>query len=62
MRSFRHHRWLHLLACLAVALMLVAPLISRWSQAQSVEPMCMSGPALDAGGGSPPGPPAPTAA
>lgn len=50
MRSFRHHRWLHLLACLAVALMLVAPLISRWSQAQSVEPMCMSGPALDAGG------------
>ncbi|GAE59660.1 hypothetical protein XPN_1566, partial [Xanthomonas arboricola pv. pruni MAFF 301427] len=39
-----------MLACLAVLLMLVAPLISRWSQAQSPEPMCMSGPALDAGG------------
>ncbi|KQQ80239.1 hypothetical protein ASF73_02860 [Xanthomonas sp. Leaf131] len=50
MHSFRRHRWLHLLAGLAVALMLVAPLISRWSQAQSVEPMCMSGPALQAGG------------
>lgn len=50
MRSLRRHRWLHLLACLAVALMLVAPLISRWSQAQSAEPMCMSGPALGMGG------------
>lgn len=47
-RSFRHHRLLPLLACLAVVLMLVAPLISRWSQAQSAEPMCMSAPALSA--------------
>lgn len=50
MRSLRCHPCLHLLACLAVLLMLVAPLISRWSQAQAVEPMCTSGPAPDAGG------------
>lgn len=50
MPSLRRHPCLHLLACLAVLLMLVAPLISRWSQAQSLEPMCMSGPALDTGG------------
>ncbi|CAG2093981.1 DUF2946 family protein [Xanthomonas euroxanthea] len=50
MPSLRRHPCLHLLACLAVLLMLVAPLISRWSQAPSVEPMCMSGPVLDAGG------------
>ncbi|PPT77923.1 hypothetical protein XaplCFBP3122_04595 [Xanthomonas arboricola pv. populi] len=50
MRSLRRQPCLHLLACLAVLLMLVAPLISRWSQAPSLEPMCMSGPALDAGG------------
>ncbi|WP_088060991.1 DUF2946 family protein [Xanthomonas fragariae] len=48
LRSFRRHRLLHLLAYLAVALMLVAPLISRLSQAQAGEPMCMNGPALDA--------------
>lgn len=45
MSSAHRHRLLHLLACLAVALMLVAPLISRWSQARAPEPMCMSGPA-----------------
>ncbi|MCC4616041.1 DUF2946 family protein [Xanthomonas campestris pv. asclepiadis] len=50
MRLLSRQHCLHLLACLAVMLMLVAPLISRWSQAPSVEPMCMSGPALDAGG------------
>ncbi|XUP38138.1 DUF2946 family protein (plasmid) [Xanthomonas axonopodis pv. vasculorum] len=44
----RRHRLLPLLACLAVALMLVAPLISRWSQAQLIEPICMGAPALSA--------------
>lgn len=44
MSPAHRHRLLHLLACLAVALMLVAPLISRWSQARAPEPMCMSGP------------------
>jgi len=48
LRSFSRHRLLHLLACLAVALMLVAPLISRWSQTRSIEPMCMGAPALPA--------------
>lgn len=46
MHALHRHRLLHLLACLAVALMLLAPLISRWSQARMLEPMCMSGPAL----------------
>ncbi|MCC4621475.1 DUF2946 family protein [Xanthomonas cassavae CFBP 4642] len=45
LRSFRHHRLMHLPACLAVLLLLVAPLISRWNQAPSQEPMCISGPA-----------------
>lgn len=49
MPSLHRHRLLHVLACLAVALMLVAPLISRWSQARALEPMCMSGPALATG-------------
>lgn len=49
MRSLRDHRWLHLLAFLAVALMLVAPLISRWSQARPSEPMCVSAPEQAAG-------------
>ncbi|PPV05526.1 hypothetical protein XBLMG947_3334 [Xanthomonas bromi] len=48
LHSFCRHRLLPLLACLAVVLMLVAPLISRWSQAQPTEPMCMSAPALSA--------------
>ncbi|AUI91493.1 DUF2946 family protein [Xanthomonas oryzae] len=48
LRLCRRHRLLPLLACLAVVLMLVAPLISRWSQTQSTEPMCMSAPALSA--------------
>ncbi|UXA68076.1 DUF2946 family protein [Xanthomonas prunicola] len=48
LRSFRRHRLLPLLACVAVVLMLVAPLISRWSQTQSTEPMCMSAPAVSA--------------
>ncbi|MCL1499321.1 DUF2946 family protein [Xanthomonas nasturtii] len=48
LRSFRHYRLLPLLACLAVVLMLVAPLISRWSQTHSTEPMCTSVPALSA--------------
>ncbi|WAW88030.1 DUF2946 family protein [Xanthomonas citri pv. malvacearum] len=48
LRLSRRHRLLPLLACLAVALMLVAPLISRWSQAQPIEPMCMGVPALSA--------------
>ncbi|WP_434987768.1 DUF2946 family protein [Xanthomonas melonis] len=41
--SFRHHRLLQRLACLAVLLMLVAPLISRWIQMPAQEPMCTSG-------------------
>ncbi|MCC4605247.1 DUF2946 family protein [Xanthomonas campestris] len=45
LHSFRRHRPMHLLACLAVLLLLVAPLISRWNQAPSQEPMCISGPA-----------------
>ncbi|ATS22287.1 hypothetical protein PK69_04480 [Xanthomonas phaseoli pv. phaseoli] len=48
LRLSRRHRLLPLLACLAVVLMLVAPLISRWSQAQPIEPMCMGVPALSA--------------
>ncbi|MEQ8034340.1 DUF2946 family protein [Xanthomonas sp. WHRI 6106] len=47
LHTVRRHRLLHLLACLAVALMLVAPLVSRWNQARASEPMCTSGPALD---------------
>ncbi|WP_115049775.1 DUF2946 family protein [Xanthomonas arboricola] len=50
MPLLRRHPCLHLLACLAVLLMLVAPLISRWSQPPSGEPMCTSGPALAADG------------
>ncbi|WP_372183627.1 DUF2946 family protein [Xanthomonas axonopodis] len=48
LRLSRRHRLLPLLACLAVVLMLVAPLISRWSQAQPIEPMCMGAAALSA--------------
>ncbi|ASK97665.1 hypothetical protein NY98_11065 [Xanthomonas citri pv. fuscans] len=48
LRLSRRHRLLSLLACLAVVLMLVAPLISRWSQAQPIEPMCTGAPALSA--------------
>lgn len=42
LRSLRHHRVLQSLAVLAVALMLVAPLISRWCQLPLAQPMCTS--------------------
>ncbi|MCC8537510.1 DUF2946 family protein [Xanthomonas axonopodis pv. poinsettiicola] len=43
LRSLRRHRPMHLLACLALLLLLVAPPISRWNQGLAQEPMCTSG-------------------